>query len=127
MLMTPLLVVALVLAPMGLDVLGAGYSREGSGLLRLLLLGLIGRTVVVAWMSVNRVWRRTQRVLLVQLALTGSLVGGTALLTWAGTSLTAIGVLYLVVHSVGALLLAPGLHRATSQPGTGSPMTIRPA
>jgi O-antigen/teichoic acid export membrane protein len=117
LLSAPLLVGALVLAPAALDVLGSGYSEEGSGLLRLLLLGLIGRAVVVAWMSVNRVWRRTQRVLLVQLALTGSMVGGTALLMWAGCSLTAIGLLYLAVHSAGALLLAPGLHRATLDPG----------
>jgi O-antigen/teichoic acid export membrane protein len=105
--LTPLIVVIMVGAPLILSLFGASYSAEGAMLLRLLALSALPNAVVVVYISLSRVQNRVRGIIFVQGALCTIALGfGYALLGPLGV--TGAGIAWLVGQTVVAAALLLG-------------------
>ncbi len=110
-LIVPSVLVVVVAAPLILSIFGPDYAREGSTVLRLLVLAAIPNMAVTLFISIARVERRMRSVLYVNAAM---LVGVVTLSVLLLPSLGVVGVgwAWLAVQTVLAVvLLATGLRR----------------
>jgi O-antigen/teichoic acid export membrane protein len=100
----PLALVGVVIAPLGLRVLGREYSTNGTILLRLLLLSAIAQVIIVISLSAARLRRDNRMVLMVYGAQALGIFGGTAL-TIGRWGLTGVGLSWLISQTAIALIL----------------------
>jgi hypothetical protein len=107
----PCLAIGITLSHFLLSVFGSEYARHSTTLLRLMLVGALPRSVVVLWMSMNRVTRRIGRVLLAQTLLSGSMIVLISLSVSHNGHTDAVGVAYLVCQAVVALVVLPDFVR----------------
>lgn len=101
----PSAVVLAIVAPYVMGVFGAGYSAEGTNLLRLLAIAAVPYSIVSVYVSVVRVQRRVRRAAAV-LAIMCVLVLGLSevLLRWLG--LEGVGIAWLATQTaLGGFLL----------------------
>jgi O-antigen/teichoic acid export membrane protein len=103
-LVVPLALVGVVIAPLGLRILGSEYSANGTTLLRLLLLSAIPQVVIGMAVSTARIRRDNRMVLKVYAAQAFGIFGGTALMInqWG---LTGVGLSWLISQTAIALVL----------------------
>ena len=113
-----------VLAPHILAVFGSSYAREGSPVLRFVLLGSIGRAVTVLALCAARARRHSSRILTIQLMLGLSVpVASWLFAGWLG--LVGVGVAWAAVQSaVGLFSLATEPPERASQAASAEVRTI---
>jgi len=104
LIVVPLAFVGVVIAPLGLRILGREYSTNGTVLLRLLLLSAIPQVIIVISLSAARLRRDNRMVLTVYGAQALGIFGGTALMIgrWG---LTGVGLSWLITQTAIALFL----------------------
>jgi O-antigen/teichoic acid export membrane protein len=104
LLVTPLALIGVVLAPLGLRILGSEYSTNGTILLRLLLLSAIPQVLIGMAVGTARIRRDNRLVLTIYAAQALGIFGGTALMIgrWG---LTGVGLSWLISQTVIALVL----------------------
>jgi O-antigen/teichoic acid export membrane protein len=106
LLVVPGVAVGLVAAPFLLQVLGADYARESTGLLRLLMLSAIPQVILAMAASTARIRRRTTGVVTIYTALAILIFGGTTL-ALRTIGLTGVGLVWLAAQILmSAVLLA---------------------
>jgi O-antigen/teichoic acid export membrane protein len=110
-LMTPAIVLVVVGAPLGLDLLGHEYAEYGGPLLQLMAVAILPKALIELYVGVLRVHSRTHLIAVVQgvrciavLALVPPL--------FDGTDLTTIGLVLVGVNALLALMILPALRRA---------------
>ena len=103
-LVVPLSLVGVLLAPLGLGILGQEYSTNGTALLRLLLLSAIPQVVIGIALGAARVRRDNRLILAVYAAQALGVFGGT-FLTIDRWGLTGVGLSWLVTQTAVALVL----------------------
>lgn len=131
-LVTPLVVVMSLAAPVLLHVFPSGYASSGVPTLRLLALGAIPNTLTVVYIAMARVRRQTGRVFVVQLGLCLLVLGlSRVLLTTMGVA--GVGLAWLIAQTTVAVALAltalrPLLRRGSRVPGEAliGPTRVRP-
>jgi O-antigen/teichoic acid export membrane protein len=104
LLVVPLALVGVVIAPLGLRILGKEYSTNGTTLLRLLLLSAIAQVIIEISISAARLRRDNRMVLTIYGAQALGIFGGTALMIgrWG---LTGVGLSWLISQTAIALIL----------------------
>ena len=104
LIVVPLAFVGVVIAPLGLRILGREYSTNGTVLLRLLLLSAIPQVIIVISLCAARLRRDNRMVLTVYGAQALGIFGGTALMIgrWG---LTGVGLSWLITQTAIALIL----------------------
>lgn len=112
LILTPVVVILLLGAHLGLSVFGPGYAAHGTLLLRLLALAIIPKAVVELYIGVLRVQRRTRLVALVQ-AIRFITVLALVLVLTGRENITGAGVAVLAASVVAALAIVPALLRLT--------------
>jgi hypothetical protein len=106
----PLVVLVIVAAPIILIPYGSQYVHHGTTLLRVLMLASCFRSVAFVYGAVARLGGRVGRLLLVQIACAGLVIGGVAVLA-RPLGLSGIGLGWLGAWIVLAGLTAPELRR----------------
>jgi O-antigen/teichoic acid export membrane protein len=104
LLVVPLALIGIVLAPIGLRILGTEYASNGTILLRLLLLSAIAQVIIGIAVSAARIRRDNRMVLTVYAVQALGIFGGTAL-TIDRWGLTGVGLSWLVSQTAIALVL----------------------
>jgi len=104
LLVVPLALVGVVVAPLGLRTLGREYATNGTTLLRLLLLSAIAQVIIEIAISAARLRRDNRMVLTVYGAQALGIFGGTALMIghWG---LTGVGLSWVLTQMAIALAL----------------------
>jgi O-antigen/teichoic acid export membrane protein len=104
LLVVPLALIGVVIAPLGLRILGREYSTNGTILLRLLLLSAIAQVIIDIALSAARLRRDNRMVMTVYGAQALGIFGGTALMIgrWG---LTGVGLSWLITQTAIALIL----------------------
>jgi O-antigen/teichoic acid export membrane protein/aminoglycoside phosphotransferase len=103
-LVVPSALIGIVLAPLGLRILGREYSSNGTILLRLLLLSAIAQVIIGIAVSAARIRRDNRMVLTVYAIQALGIFGGTAL-TIDRWGLTGVGLSWLVSQTTIAVVL----------------------
>jgi O-antigen/teichoic acid export membrane protein len=121
LLVLPLALIGVIIAPLGLRILGNEYSTNGTILLRLLLLSAIAQVIIEIAISAARLRRDNRMVLIVYAAQALGIFGGTALMIdrWG---LTGVGLSWLITQTAIALILIATRRvgwNAVTQGGTG--------
>jgi O-antigen/teichoic acid export membrane protein len=114
LLVTALAAVGIVIAPLLMGFFGQNYADDGTTVLRLLLLGSIGRSVTVLAICAARAGRRPGRIIRLQAGLT-ILIPGTAWVLAGPMGLAGVGVAWAAaqaVVAVGAFTTEPFRRRA---------------
>ena len=126
LLVVPSALIGVVIAPLGLRILGKEYSTSGTILLRLLLLSAIAQVIIEIALSAARLRRDNRMVLTVYCAQALGIFGGTALMIerWG---LTGVGLSWLISQTAIALVLV-ATRRVVWKPSrtfTGAPQADR--
>lgn len=120
LIMIPICLLLVILAPLILGVFGPGYATHGAPLLRLMAIATLTRVLFEVYFAVLRVQSRTSRVALLQ-GLLCVLVLGSTLVLLGPLSIAGAGVAELAGQSVIAVIACFGLVRALR----GSPAAPR--
>jgi O-antigen/teichoic acid export membrane protein len=113
-LVLPLSLVGVMLAPLGLRILGQEYAANGTVLLRLLLLSAIPQVIIGIALAAARVRRENRLILAIYAAQAIGVFGGTVL-TIDRWGLTGVGLSWVSTQTTIALVLI-----LTRRTGTGS-------
>jgi O-antigen/teichoic acid export membrane protein len=103
-------VVGLALAPLLLGLFGPGYAEEGSGALRILLAGLVARTVVALGVAIRLMDGDGMGAARIQLSCTALVVGG-VLLVPTGVHLQGPALGFVLAQVLVGALVVPSLVR----------------
>jgi len=104
-LVLPISALLLVAAPYALRIFGKGYSAHGSGLLRLLALGLVPASVSIIAIGVARVQNRVGVIIAVQLGI-AVVVLGLGLVLVRAIGIEGFGLSWLLAQTLAAILLS---------------------
>lgn len=104
LLVIPVAFVGVLLAPLGLGLLGPEYASNATVLLRLLLVSAIPQVVIGISLGAARIRRDNRMILAVYAAQAIGVFGGTAL-TIDRWGLTGVGLAWLITQSTVALVL----------------------
>jgi O-antigen/teichoic acid export membrane protein len=104
LIVVPLALAGIIIAPLGLRVLGEEYSTNGTTLLRLLLLSAIAQVIIEIALSAARLRRDNRMVLTVYGGQALGIFGGTALMIgrWG---LTGVGLSWIITQTAVAVAL----------------------
>ena len=121
-LLTPLVVLVILGAPLVLRVFGSDYATEGSALLQLMALGTLPNIFVTLYVSLARVQNRTSSVMLVQGVLSLMILGLSYILLPI-LGIIGVGIAWLVSQTIVAVALyltrlRPILQLASTQQDT---------
>lgn len=103
-LLVPAVAIVVAVAPLLLGLFGAGYAREGATLLRLLAVAALPTVVTSLYTSILRVQRRMRRLVVTTAVLYGTVLPCSYLLL-RSHGIVGIGMAWLGVHTVAAVLL----------------------
>ena len=117
LLVLPAVAIVVVAAPLLLAVFGHGYSVEATALLRILVIGLIPRSVLILYTSVARVQGDVDRVLRVVLASTAAILVGVVVLGRA-FGLAGVGIGWVLGYAIVAIPLVGRLVGLLRRPAT---------
>jgi O-antigen/teichoic acid export membrane protein len=121
LLLLPIAIGTVVLAPWILGLFGPGYARYGAPILQLLALSTLPRTVTELYLGALRAQSRTSLVALVQGGRAALILGLTLTLT-ATIGIVGAGVAVLVSQLVVAIAVTPGLLRILAKRRRLSPI-----
>ncbi len=126
LILTPLVIAAAALAPVGLLMFGDGYAQHATDLMRLIALAALPRAVVELYLGALRALRRAGMIVFVQFAMAAMAIGGSQLLL-PSHGITGVGMAILGSQTVTALAVLPSLRRiATGRSGSPEPARLHP-
>lgn len=111
-LLVPLVVAAVLVAPVLLRPFGADYVDQGTTVLRLLLLAVLPQSVISFALALARIEGRATRILLVRAAGFLLLLAGINAALHVAPSLTSVGLAWFGVYCCLAVIVLPSLRRA---------------
>jgi O-antigen/teichoic acid export membrane protein len=111
LLVVPAAVAVVVLADVGLGVLGDAYAADGATVLRLVAIAMVFRLVVAFWTSLARLRRAIRSIVTVHLSLAIGVVIGVWVLG-GKYGLAGVGMAYLGGQTLAALAVLPAVIRA---------------
>ncbi|MFD9976312.1 lipopolysaccharide biosynthesis protein [Streptomyces sp. NPDC059017] len=124
-LLVPVVVLLVVLAPLILAPFGADYAEHGTTVLRLLAAAALPRVVVELYIGVLRVQGRTGVLAALQGAMCALVLGSAAVLT-GPAGISGAGLAMLLSMSLMALVSAPGVRAALAGREPRTPRGTRP-
>ncbi|MGW7483127.1 lipopolysaccharide biosynthesis protein [Nonomuraea muscovyensis] len=126
LILTPLVVAAAALAPVGLLLFGEGYAENATDLMRLIALAALPRAVVELYLGALRALRRAGMIVFVQFAMATLAIGGAQLLLPV-YGITGVGMAIFGSQTIMALAVLPGLRRiAAGRSGSPEPARLHP-
>ncbi|MEU7001204.1 hypothetical protein [Nonomuraea sp. NPDC046570] len=120
MIITPIIVVAVVAAPLILTIFGDGFAAEGTTLLRLMALAVLPRVLIEVYLSALRAQGRARELAIVQIGL-ALLVLVSILVLFPFANVNAVGYGLLFSELLVALLISSGLRKVLKFGETGQP------
>ncbi|MEV4391320.1 hypothetical protein [Nonomuraea sp. NPDC049607] len=120
MIVTPIIVVAIIGAPLILTVFGAEFADEGSTLLRLMALAVLPRVLIEVYLSALRAQSHARTLALVQIGLAVLVLVSTVAL-FPGFGVNAVGYGLLFSELLVALLIFGNLRKILNFGETGQP------
>lgn len=120
MIITPIIVVAVVAAPLILTIFGDGFAAEGTTLLRLMALAVLPRVLIEVYLSALRAQGRARELAIVQIGL-ALLVLVSILVLFPFAGVNAVGYGLLFSELLVALLISSGLRKVLKFGETGQP------
>lgn len=113
LLLTPVVAVAALLAPVALGLFGPGYARYGVPILQLLAIATLPKTLTELYLGALRAQSRAKLIALIQVVRCVLMLG--LALVFTGTlGMVGAGVAVLVSESLIAIMIVPGLRRIMS-------------
>lgn len=110
LILTPLVIAAAALAPVGLLLFGQGYADNAADLMRLIALASLPRAVVELYLGALRALRRAGMIVFVQFVMAALAIGGSQLLLPV-YGITGVGLAIFGSQTITALAVLPGLRR----------------